>query len=154
MKQYLLFFFLLFSAALQAQKHTHLPHGMVFGTNPDTSNMMAASKLQAYMDNRVRVSTTIEGKVIKVTKAKGGWFEVDADDGKIIAAHFKVYNIMLPTDLAGRTVIIEGVAQKQFIADDLQHFAGDTVTGKKQHTVKTNPKRVLIFEVNGLMVDK
>jgi len=43
--------------------------------------------------------------------------------------------------------------QKQFIADDQQHFAGDTVTGKKQHEVKTNPKRRLSLEVKGMMVD-
>jgi hypothetical protein len=50
-------------------------------------------------------------------------------------------------------VIIEGVAQKQFIADDLQHFAGDTVQGKKQHQVNANPNQRLTFEVTGLMVD-
>jgi len=154
MKPYILFCAILFSFAAKGQKHTPLPHGMVFGTSPDTSNMMGAAKLEPYMGNRTRVSTTIEGKVIKVTQPKGGWFEIDAGNGKIIAAHFKVYNIMLPADLAGRMVIIEGVAQKQYIADDLQHFAGDTVNGEKQHIVKTNPKRILVFEVSGLIVDK
>ena len=79
---------------------------------------------------------------------------MDAGNGKVIQAHFKDYNISLPTALKGRTVIVEGVAQKQFIADDLQHLAGDTVIGKKQHTVKTNPKQRLTFEVRGLMIDK
>jgi len=92
--------------------------------------------------------------VIKVTKTKGGWFELDAGNGKIINAHFKDYAVTIPADLKGRTVIIEGVAQKQFIADDGQHFAGDTVTGKKQHSVNANPKQSLTFEVSGLMVDK
>jgi hypothetical protein len=64
------------------------------------------------------------------------------------------YDTSIPTSLSGRTVIVEGVAQKQFIADDGQHFAGDTVTGKKQHQVKTNPKQSITFEVSGLMVDK
>jgi hypothetical protein len=148
-----IFLFALFSIVAHAQQHTPLPHGMVFGAKPNTTAMMDATKVEAYMDTRTRISTTIEGKVIKVTKPIGGWFTIDAGNGKVISAHFKNYGINLPTDLAGRTVIIEGVAQKQFIADDGQHFAGDTVNGKKQHGVKTNPKDVLDFEVTGLMVE-
>ena len=137
-----------------AQKHTPLPHGTVFGTKPSTIGMMEASKVEAFMGKRARISTTLRGRVIKVEKEKGGWFDLDAGNGKIIAAHFKDYNIHIPATMQGRTVIVEGVAQKQFIADDLQHFAGDTVAGKKQHTVKTNPNRRLTFEVKGLMVDE
>ncbi|SDR93244.1 protein of unknown function [Mucilaginibacter mallensis] len=145
---------LFLSIGAGAQQHTPLPHGTVYGKKPSITSMMPATKLEAYMGNRTRISTTIEGKVIKVTKTKGGWFELDAGNGKIINAHFKDYAVTIPTDLKGRTVIIEGVAQKQFIADDGQHFAGDTVAGKKQHNVNANPKQSLTFEVSGLMVDK
>ena len=78
---------------------------------------------------------------------------MDGGNGKIINAHFKDYNITLPLQLKGRTVIIGGVAQRQFIADDRQHFAGDTVNQKKQQRVKTNPLQRVTFEVTGLMVD-
>jgi len=145
---------ILMPAMLLAQKHMPLPHGMIYGQKPDTMAMMTANKMEAFMDKKTRISTTIEGKIIKVTKEKGGWFDMDAGGGKIIAAHFKNYNVILPTQLAGRTVIIEGVAEKMFIADDLQHLAGDTVSGKKQHKVKTDIKRKVTFEVKGLMVDK
>jgi hypothetical protein len=145
---------MLCAAQAFAQKHTPLPHGMVYGQKPDTLTVMTAGKVEAFMDKKARITTAIEGKVIRVTKTKGGWFEMDAGNGKIIAAHFKDYNITLPKELAGRTVIIDGVAQKLFIADDLQHMAGDTVAGKKQHQVKTDPKRKVTFEVKGLLVDK
>jgi Domain of unknown function (DUF4920) len=146
-------FFLFLPAIAFAQTHQPLPHGKIFGSKPDTTAVVDAAKVEAFMDKKVRISTTIRGKVIKVTKQKGGWFDIDAGNGKIIAAHFKTYNITIPEDLKGRTIIAEGVAAKQFIADDQQHFAGDTVTGKKQHTVKTNPKQRLTFEVKGLMID-
>ena len=144
----------LLSTVAFAQQHTPLPHGMVYGEKPNTQAMMSAAKLESFMGKKTRISTTIEGRVIRVIHKKGGWFELDAGGGKVIAAHFKNYNITIPADIAGRTVIIEGVAQKQFIADDLQHLAGDTVTGKKQHQVKTNTKRKVTFEVKGLQVDK
>jgi len=148
------FLFAFFYSAISFAQHTPLPHGTVYGIKPDTVAMVDASRVEAFMDKKIRISTTIRGKVIKVTKSKGGWFELDAGKGKVIAAHFKRYNINLPTDLKGRTVIVEGVAAKQFIADDLQHLAGDTVTGKKQHKVKTNPRQRLTFEVKGLLVDR
>jgi len=115
--------------------------------------MIKASQLEGFMDKKTRISITVRGKVLRVTKQKGGWFEIDAGNGKVIAAHFKNYNVNIPAELKGRTIIADGVAQKQFIADDQQHFAGDTVAGKKQHSVKTNPKKRLTFEVKGLMVD-
>ena len=146
-----LFFFCVFSAS--AQKYPSLSHGTVFGKKPDVVAMLKATDVETFMGKKTRISTTIKGKVIKVTKTKGGWFEIDAGNGKIIEAHFKEYNVMLPTGLKGHEIIAEGVAQKQFIADDLQHFAGDTVKGKKQHVVNANPKHKLTFEVTGLMVE-
>jgi hypothetical protein len=145
----------LFTAMLCfAQKPPPLPHGMVFGIKPAGIGPIAASQIEATMGKKTRVTTAIRGRIIRVTKSRGGWFEMEAGKGKIIAAHFKNYNIELPKALRGRIVIIEGVAQKQFIADDMQHFAGDTVAGAKQHQVKTNPKQRLTFEVRGLMVDE
>lgn len=136
-----------------AHKQAPLPHGTVFGTKPDSTAMLNAWAVEAFMGKKTRISTTIKGKVIKVTQPKGGWFEINAGNGKIIAAHFRVYNITLPATLKGCTIIAEGIAEKQFMADDMQHFAGDTVSGEKQHSVKTNPKQKLTFEVKGLMVE-
>jgi len=153
MKNIILLLAVLFSFSLFAQQRPSTVHGTVYGAKPDTTGMIKASQVEGFMDKKTRISITVRGKVLRVTKQKGGWFEIDAGNGKVIAAHFKNYNVNIPTELKGRTIIADGVAQKQFIADDQQHFAGDTVAGKKQHSVKTNPKKRLTFEVKGLMVD-
>jgi hypothetical protein len=137
-----------------AQQHTPLPHGMVFGDKPNNIAPVPATKIEAFMGKKIRQTTAITGRVIRVTREKGGWFEMDAGDGRVIAAHFKNYNITLPKAIAGRGVIIEGVAQRVLIADDMQHFAGDTVIGAKQHREKVNPRARITFEVRGLMVDR
>jgi hypothetical protein len=154
MKALLLLPMVFFSSMAFAQKKAALPHGSVFGIKPNTVSMMDASKVEAFMDKKIRISTTLRGRVNKVVKEKGGWFDMDAGKGKIIAAHFINANISIPLTLKGKIVIVEGIAEKQFVADDLQHFAGDTVTGTKQHTKKTNPNRRLTFEVKGLFVDR
>ncbi len=111
--------------------------------------MLNASGVEAFMGKKTRISTTIKGQVLRVTKTKGGWFEIDAGHGKIINAHFKTYNVTIPMALAGHYIIAEGVAEKQFTADDGQHLAG----GDKEHGIKANPKQNLTFEVTGLMVE-
>jgi len=136
-----------------SNKNTQPAHGQVFGSKPDSTGMIKASQVESFMDKKTRISITIKGKVLKVTKTKGGWFDIDAGNGKVIAAHFKTYDVTIPTNLKGKYVVADGVAQKQFIADDLQHFAGDTVKGAKSHTTKANPKQRLTFEVKGLMVE-
>lgn len=143
-------FFALFS--LRAQKHTILPHGTTFGKHVNALQNIPATKVEAFMGKKTRISTTITGKVLQVDKTQGGWFELDAGGGKIIKVHFRDYKVTIPTALKGKQVMIEGIAQKQFIADDMQHFAGDTVKGKKQHYVNVDPKRRLTFEASGLMV--
>jgi hypothetical protein len=154
MKAIALLYITLLPVFFLSQQQSQLAHGTIFGTKPSMVSMVDATKVEAYMGKKVRISTTIRGKVIRVTKPKEGWFEIDAGNGKVIDAHFRLYNITLPLDLKGRYIIAEGIAQKQFIADDMQHMAGDTATGKKQHNIKTNPKQRLTFEVKGLMVDK
>jgi len=154
MKLIVLLISILIANVAIAQKHVPLPHGMVFGEKPDTAALMQASKLETFMGKKTRVTTAITGKVIKVAKEKGGWFELNAGNNRVIDAHFSNAGISLPKQLAGRTVIISGIAAKQFIANDLQHMAGDTVNGKKQHKVNANSDRKISFEVKGLMVDK
>jgi hypothetical protein len=152
MKYLFLMIVVLVSTHISAQKHTPLPHGMLYGQKVDTLQMMPASRVEAFMGKMVRISTTIKGKVLRVTQTKGGWFDMDAGNGRVIKVHFKNYGINLPADLRGRSVMIQGVAQKLFIADDMQHFAGDTGRGKKQHPVKADPKQRLMFEATGLVV--
>jgi len=142
---------LFFSLTVATQ--TQLPHGTVYGLKPNTGGMLDATKLEAFMGPKVRISTTIKGKVANVTNTTGGWFTIDAGNGKVIAAHFKNAGINIPAALKGKTIIAEGVASRQFIADDGQHFAGDTVNGKKQHKVSADAKHKLDFEVRGLMVE-
>jgi hypothetical protein len=147
MKTTLLLQALLFSFAAFAQTGKQLPHGTYFGKKPDETAMVNADKLQAFMAQKPRISTTVKGKIVKVTKEKGGWFNLDAGGGKVIAAHFKDYNINIPAALKGRTVIVEGVAQKQIVSDDQQHFAGN-----KQSGTKDKPNQ-LTFEATGMIVE-
>jgi hypothetical protein len=143
MKPLTLLFVLLFSIVAGAQQ---LPHGTIYGTKPNSAGAMDASKVGAFMGNKIRVNTTLTGKVVKVTNTKGGWFELAGTDGKVIQAHFKTAGINIPQSLAGRYVIVEGTVDKEFVASDKQPMAGNTQ--------KDNSSHGLSLEVTGLEVDK
>lgn len=128
---FVLIFLLAAMSSVFAQKHVPLPHGATFGKHVDTLQNMPATRLEAFMGKKIRVSTTIHGKVIKVTKPKGGWFDLDAGQGRVISVHFATYNVTIPTDLKGRDVMLQGIAQKQD---------------------KAGAKNKLSFEATGLMV--
>ncbi|PJJ83263.1 DUF4920 domain-containing protein [Mucilaginibacter auburnensis] len=132
-------------------QRTPLPHGMIFGTKPDTSVVLDAAKLDSSMDRRNRISTIIKGRVLRVTDTQNGWFEMEAGKGKLISARFKNDGIKLPSALKGRVVIIQGIAARKM----------EAVNGKPAGTVVKNvkdPEKTrdgtipLIFEVAGLMV--
>lgn len=133
-------------------QHTPLPHGMVFGEKPDTAIVLAASQVEKLMGKKPRISTTIKGKVINVKKEKGGWFELDAGTGKIILAHFKNYDVILPQGLEGRTVIIEGIAFRQFTPANRLSQRSDTA--KTTGGTRKKDNVILAFEVSGLIVYK
>lgn len=143
MKALTLLFALLFSVAAGAQQ---MSHGTIYGTKPNSAGAMDASKVKAFMGNKVRITATITGKVAKVTKTKGGWFELQGADGKVIDAHFKTAGINIPGSLSGHTVIAEGTVSKQFDASDRQPMSGQTQ--------KETPNGGLSFEVTGLEVEK
>jgi hypothetical protein len=127
-------------------------HGTVFGEKPNVSQVVEASKLESFLGRRTGITTAVKGKILKVKNPKGGWFDLDAGNGKIIAAHFKNYNVNLPAGLKGHTVIADGVVQHPLNSAAMQHFAGDKdkkATGAKQQPAK---KDTLMLVVRGLIV--
>ena len=138
---------LLFSCAVFAQTDKHSVHGVVFGKKPDQTAVVSAEKLDGFMAQKPRITITLKGTVVNVVKEKGGWFTLNAGKGKVITAHFKDYNVNIPSDLKGKMVITEGVAQRQLVAADQQHYAG-----KKEPDAKADPKQIS-FEAIGLIIE-
>lgn len=145
MKAIVLFVMICIGTSAMAQR---LPHGVVYGRNPGTTAIIKAENVESSMGRRSRINATVYGRISQVTKSKGGWFDVDAGHGRVITAHFKTMGINIPESLKNHYVVIGGTIQKQFIADDHQHYAGES----DHHGGRTSPKQVLLFEVTGMRV--
>lgn len=140
MKNLIIIFFLLGSTAVFAQHQANPgPQGQGVA--------IPAAKLESFMGTKPRINTKVEGRVTKVTNPKGGWFIMDAGNGKTINAHFKSIDSKLPGNITGKKIVMEGTASKIFDADDKQHY----VSGEA--TKKTPNKGGIDFEVTNIKVE-
>jgi hypothetical protein len=82
------------------------------------------------LDRPVRV----EGKVEQVCQNKGCWM-VLTDGKQSVRVTFKDYGFFVPTGIAGKTVIAEGVVSKKTISEDeARHQAEEA--GKSEEEIK------------------
>lgn len=67
----------------------------------------------------------VKAPTAAVCKKKGCWLTLDAD-GTEVRVTFKDYAFFVPKDLAGKTVVVEGVLAEEIVSEkDARHYAKD-----------------------------
>lgn len=95
----------------------------------------------------------LTGTVESVCQNKGCWMKLDAGNGETMRVSFKDYGFFVPKDLAGKTVVVEGVAEVKAISvEDQRHFAEDAGKSKEEIEAITEPKEELVFVADGVIV--
>ena len=68
----------------------------------------------------------VKGVVEEVCQMKGCWMTLKNDNGASIRITFKDYGFFVPKDISGREVILEGIAFKEKLEEDVaKHYAED-----------------------------
>lgn len=68
----------------------------------------------------------VEAKIGEVCQKKGCWMTLKTEEGVNIRVTFKDYGFFVPKDAGGQKVIIEGVALKETVEEDVaKHYAED-----------------------------
>jgi hypothetical protein len=139
MKKILFSAFLFCAAAtLNAQEASEIKpaaKGVVYGeVLTAEGKAISPNELQAKMANGV-FEGKITGKVTEVCKAMGCWIKVDKGDGTGFMVKSKDHAFLMPQDLVGKTVVIEGsAAEKEVSEEKRKHFAEDA--GKSKEEIK------------------
>jgi hypothetical protein len=77
--------------------------------------------------------------------------KLSAADGQSIMVRFKDYGFFVPKDIAGREVVIEGLASRELTpVDELRHYAEDAGKSKEEIESITEPKMELKFMADGV----
>ena len=74
-------------------------------------------------------------------------------DGEPIRITFKDYAFFMPKDIAGKTVVLVGIAKKQTISvETLRHYAEDAHQSADEVAKITDPKKEIAFEAKGVVI--
>ena len=124
-----------------------------FGRKIDDKKSIEASVLPEKMGNEEAMQAKVTGVVESVCQVKGCWMKVKMADGETMRVMFKDYAFFVPKDIAGKTVVFEGEAQKKTVpVEHLQHYAQDAGKSKEEIAKITEPKQELTFIADGVIV--
>jgi len=125
-------------------------------TNPDASASFADVMTQLDQSDSVK-NVVLTAKVSEVCQAKGCWMNlvdpVTGDSLNPLFVQFQDYGFFMPKDIAGREVVIEGVAYTEETSiEDLRHYAEDAGKSAEEIAAITEPVKEKKFMATGVVL--
>ncbi len=127
-----------------------------FGVWVDESNVGSSKDMMLQYESLSSgdtLQTKFMGKVLEVCQAKGCWMKVELTDGRETMVRFKDYGFFMPKDIAGKNVVVDGIAfVEEMSIDDQKHYAKDAGANHEDLTKITSTKKTYAFEANGVLI--
>ena len=99
------------------------------------------------------LQTTFRGTVTEVCKEKGCWMKIALENGEETMVKFKDYGFFVPKDIAGKEVVVSGIAFiDEMSVEDQQHFAEDGGESAEAIAKITEPKRTYSVIADGVIL--
>lgn len=97
----------------------------------------------------------ITGKVQAVCQAKGCWMTLENKGSTDMRVKFKDYAFFMPKDLAGHTVVAEGIAKLDTVSVAmLRHYAEDAGKSAAEIEAINTPEINVSFMADGVIIVK
>ncbi len=125
----------------------------VFGDAITTDSAITIEEMKTQMGDKKEMLVKVTAPVGAVCQKKGCWMELTAADGSTMRVTFKDYGFFVPKDATGKTATILGVAKvEETSVADLQEYAKDDGKNKEEVAAITTPKKELVFEASGVVL--
>lgn len=103
--------------------------------------------------NKKVENIAIKGKVVDVCDKKGCWLTIETEDQSQFFVKMKDYAFFVPTALKGKTVVMDGSAERKVTSvDEQKHYAEDAKKPQAEIDAITKPKEEIRFVANGIKV--
>ena len=143
MSQLIALIVLLFGCGTNGQEYLSFG-GEITDEGAIDTNEFLASVSEAEADFKVK------GTVEEVCQMKGCWMTLRNEKGENVRITFKDYGFFVPKDISGSEVILEGVASKEVLEEDVaRHYAED---GNKEYD--ESMRNTVSFVAEGVLVAK
>lgn len=127
--------------------------GDTYGEKITAENAITASDFSSQLSKKDTIEAKITGKVLSSCPKKGCWMNVELADKSKVFVRFKDYAFFVPMDIAGKTVVLDGIAmQKEVSVAELKHYAKDAKKSQAEIDAITAPKKQVRFLANGVLV--
>jgi hypothetical protein len=132
--------------------------GKYFGEKISETGAISYMALLQVLGQTDSVATKVKGTVTSVCQAKGCWLKLTSEGGDHpeMMVKFKDYGFFMPKDIAGRQVVLQGIAYREVTSvDELRHYAEDAGKSAEEIQKITAPKEELKFMAAGaVLLDK
>ena len=130
--------------------------GVQYGKAINNKNAISVQKLENTLKSKKEYTGKIEGEVIGVCKKKGCFLTLKRQgQEEPIMVRFKDYGYFVPTDIIGKTVVLQGKAKvKELSVKQLQHNAEDAGKSAEEIAKITQPKTDINIVADGVLVVK
>lgn len=128
--------------------------GKHFGAMIDNKGAIPVATLIEKMQGKTELANVkIEGKATAVCQAKGCWMKLASANNPDMMVKFKDYAFFMPKDLAGKTVVCQGIAKRKTTSvAELRHYAEDAGKSAADIAKITSPKEEIVFEAAGVVI--
>jgi len=122
--------------------------------SPDaTSNTAVMTEKYELLKANDTLQVKFKGVVTEVCQSKGCWMKLELTNGEKAMVRFKDYGFFMPMDIAGKEVIVNGLAfVEEMSVEDQQHYAKDAGKSAAEIAQITNPKKAYGFEADGVLL--
>jgi hypothetical protein len=140
------------TAIAQDKEKTPAAKGVVYGVvspenNPTTPDEIKARLVADKFEGQVK------GKVAEVCKAEGCWIRLQRADGTTMMVRAKEHAFLMPENIVGKTVIVEGSATVKETTEEMRkHFAEDAGKSKKEIAKIKGSEKDVQFAATGVKV--
>src|SRR5438045_3975556 len=96
-------------ANAQDKEKVQAAPGVVYGTVSKEANPVSPDEIKTKLVNN-QFEGQVKAKVTEVCKAEGCWIKVQKADGTSMMVRAKDHKFLMPENIVGKTVLIEGAA--------------------------------------------
>ena len=141
-----------FSANAQDKEKVQAAKGVVYGAVAEEDKAIAIDDIKSKLVND-QYEGQIKAKVVEVCKAEGCWIKVAKKDGSTIMVRAKDHKFLMPENIVGKTVLIEGNATVKETTEEMRkHYAEDAGKSKAEIAKIKGTEKDVQFAAKGVKV--
>ena len=139
-------------ASAQDKEKTPAAKGVVYGVVSDEKTVVTPDEIKGKLVND-QFEGQIKGKVVEVCKAEGCWIKLQRTDGSSMMVRAKDHAFLMPENIVGKTVLIEGSATVKEVSEEMRkHYAEDGGKSKEEIAKIKGSEKDVQFAAKGVKV--